>query len=181
MSFTPNIPASGQTLGDSRSQILNNFASLRSTLSNSVQPNHIDVNSSGAGKHIFVQMPVQTPGASNLPASNEGGLITQTLNGNSELYYVRDNVNTYYQVSGPVSAAANGYTVLFGGIIIQWGRISGPISGTFAYPTPFLNTVFSLVITPQSSTSLSYSLNNLTQFNVSAIGAVTLNFIAIGN
>lgn len=150
MSFTPNIPASGQTLGNSRPQVLANFATLRTTISNATQPNHIDVNNAGAGKHIFVQMPVQTPGAANLPAANEGGFITQTVGANSELFFVRDNVNTYYQMTGPFTGGTNGNTPLFGGLLLQWGQATIPGGGTsvaVVFPVAYSAPAYSVVLT----------------------------------
>lgn len=186
MSFTPNIPASGQTLGNSRLQVLNNFATLRTTISNVTQPNHIDVNNVGAGKHIFVQMPVQTPGAANLPAANEGGMITRTLAGNSELYYVRDAVNTYIQMTGPSSIVASGYTTVFGGLIIQWGLISVNTSGTIeVFPIPFPNAALSVSFGPvaasgQETVNLTAALST-TQMNLRASAAFATYYIAIGH
>ena len=91
MSFTPNIPDSGQTLGGSRSQISNNFANYYTVMS----VNHVAPNASGQGKHAFVEMPVQ----SSVPATlaGEGGLFTQTLDGKSILYYQRDANTTINQ------------------------------------------------------------------------------------
>lgn len=137
MSFTPNIPASGQTLGNSRLQVLNNFASLRTTISNVTQPNHIDVNNVGAGKHIFVQMPVQVAGAPNLPAANEGGLITQTVAGNSELFYVRDAIATYLQMTGSVVPGNAGASVIFGGVRIQWINVVANDNTNIPFPVAF--------------------------------------------
>lgn len=145
MSFTANIPASGQTLGNSRPQVLNNFASLRSTISNSVKPNHIDVNNVGAGKHIFVEMPVQIPSAANLPLASEGGLITQTVGADSELFYVRDAVNTYYQMTGSVQNSANGYSVIFGGVRIQWFTATAADGAVIPFPISFTGGTYVIV------------------------------------
>jgi hypothetical protein len=188
MSFTPNIPASGQTLGNSRLQVLNNFASLRTTISNVTQPNHIDVNNSGAGKHIFVQMPNQTPGAANLPAAGEGGLITRAILGNSELYYVRDAVNTYYQMTGPfvmnVGPPANGSVLLFGGLIMKWGLLQNT-AGPFNFVTPFPNNCFGVTFTPISGNQRSFAVLsfNVTQFDVTISGGPVNQafYIALGN
>ena len=187
MSFTSGIPTSGQTLGNSRSQVLNNFTSLRTTISNVSQPNHIDVNNVGAGKHVFVQMPVQAPGAANLPAANEGGMITQTLNGNSELYFVRDAINTYFQMTGPYvlnSGTPNGSIVLFGGLILKWGRVS-PVTGNITFATPFLNNCFGAVLTPQINANASLSLVSFNTtgltYSASTGGITSVFYIAIGN
>lgn len=194
MSFTPGIPASGQTLGNSRLQVLNNFASLRTTISNMTQPNHIDVNNVGAGKHIFVQMPVQTTGAANLPAANEGGLITQLVAGSSELFYVRDNVNTYYQMTGSVTTGNNGATVILGGIRVQWFRATAANGAVINFPVAFGAAPYVIVgnetdgagvfdfVKPQTTTA---TATNFTLSLLRADGnpqgvARNLNFIAIG-
>lgn len=201
MTFTPNIPASGQTLGNSRLQVLNNFASLRNTISQgsgapgpSDQPNHVDVNLSGAGKHIFVQMPVQTPGAANLPAANEGGMITQLVSGSSELFYARDAVNTYYQMTGSVTKATNGATVILGGIRIQWFQASVANGAVIAFPVAFSAPPYCIVgnetagagvfdfvkpLTP-SATAANFTLSLLRADGNPQAVARTLNFIAIG-
>ncbi len=194
MSFTPNIPASGQTLGNSRLQVLNNFASLRTTISNVTQPNHVDVNNSGAGKHTFVQMPVQIPGAANLPLANEGGLITETVSGKSELFYVRDAINTYYQMTGPTTISPNGTTMILGGIIIKWGNFgfgAGVGSEPVAFPTAFPNNFYSLSLLPNTTTpingvgSISFggtgSNSGFTAYRTNTTGIVTYFYIAIGN
>lgn len=137
MSFTPSIPASGQTLGNSRLQVVNNFSSLRTTISNATKPNHIDVNNVGAGKHIFVQIPTQSPSAANLPLNGEGGLITQNIGGSSELFYSRDNVNTHYQMTGSRSLGSSGYSVIFGALRIQWIQVSAADGATINFPVAF--------------------------------------------
>lgn len=183
MTFTPNIPFSGQTLGNSRTQVLNNFAVLRSTLSNPSLPNHIDVNSLGAGKHIFVEMPVQTPSAANLPGANEGGMITQTVSGKSELFYARDNIATYFRMTGDFLAAVNGYTTIFGGLLFQWGTATVTTLGTSNnFPIPFPNNLFSLVLTPITAAqyAISISASNLTSFTVKG-GNSNAFFLALGN
>ncbi len=194
MSFTANIPASGQTLGNSRLQVLNNFASLRTTISNVTQPNHTDVNNSGAGKHIFVEMPVQTPGAANLPLANEGGLITQTVSGNSELFYVRDAVNTYFQMTGSVVKANSGTSVVLGGIRIQWMAINAADGATINFTVPFGGPPYVILggevdgagifdfVKPQTltATATSFVLVLLRADGAPQTIARNLNFIAIG-
>lgn len=194
MTFTANIPASGQTLGNSRLQVLNNFASLRTTISNVTQPNHIDVNNAGAGKHIFVQMPVQTPGAANLPLANEGGLITQTVSGSTELFYVRDNVNTYLQMTGSVVTGNNGASVILGGIRIQWFRALAANGAVINFPVAFGAVPYVIVgneidgagvfdfVKPltASATTTNFTLSLLRADGGAQAVARNLNFVAIG-
>lgn len=192
MSFTPSIPASGQTLGNSRPQVLNNFASLRTTISNISQPNHIDVNNVGAGKHIFVQMPVQTITAANTPAANEGGLVTRTISAASELFYLRDASATPFQMTGPLFTGQGGLsnggtTMLFGGIILKWGRVTTALGAQnllfatecgSAFPTACFAVMESGGATgnffPTNITDTGFTSNN-------AQGGTTIYFIAIGN
>jgi len=99
MSFTPNIPATGQTLGQTRDPIRNNFTNYFDVMS----VNHVAPNASGQGKHNFVEMPVQGSNPSTL--SGEGGLFTKALSGSSILYYQRDANTT---VNQPVLPMATG-------------------------------------------------------------------------
>lgn len=189
MTFYPGIPFDGESLGQSKLEVRSNFATLRSTISNAVQPNHIDVNSANPGKHIFVQMPVQTSGAANLPLANEGGMITKTAVGASELFFVRDAVATYLQMTGPVFTGeggtgnqglsnVGGTTMLFGGIILKWGSFNTSGNKTFLAESgsAFPNACFLVIGT-----------NNAGIFVVAGITATGFStgnagtFIAIGN
>jgi hypothetical protein len=160
MSFTSNIPAVGQSLGSSRTQVLNNFASLRTTISNGTLPNHIDVNNTGAGKHIFLQMPVQSPSAANLTLAGEFGVISKTANGNSELFFNRDGSNTtgtpnYYQLTAgtPVALQSTpqgnkGSSFLPGGVIVNYGQYTTGGDGVaITFLTPFPTACFGVVLT----------------------------------
>jgi len=80
MSFTPNIPASGQSLGSSRTQVLNNFSNYNTVMS----VNHVAPNSSGEGKHKFVTVPGQSPAPTCL--ANEGLIFAKTTNTQSMPY-----------------------------------------------------------------------------------------------
>ena len=102
MTFTPDMPFSGQSLGNSRTQVLNNFKNYYDVVSR----NHVAPNASGQGKHTFVQMPVQSPVPSTL--AGEGGLFTQSLSSDptkSILYYQRDANTTINQPVLPMAMA----------------------------------------------------------------------------
>lgn len=187
MTFTPIIPATGQTLGNSRTQVLNNFASLRSTLSNTLQPNHIDVNSSGAGKHVFLQMPVRTSGASNLTVAGEFGMIAQAVTGVSELFASRDGGAYFQLTAGTPLIASSGKTFLPGGIILQWG-VNGAISNgaSVNFPSAFPNNCYGVQVTLNSGSTVSpVGTNGFTTtgfvFRTSAGGSVPITYLAIGN
>lgn len=189
MSFTPGCPFDGESLGQSKLEVRNNFASLRTTISNTSKPNHIDVNLAGAGKHAFIQMPVQTPGAANLPLALEGGLITQTVSGSSELFYVRDAVVTYTQLTrGNPTIAASGVTFLPGGVRIAWGQAnaSGGVAN-FTFAQPFTSEPYSIQVSAEanspSGNQTVISINTPTNVGFQALtqtSTLLVHYFAIG-
>lgn len=63
---------------------------------------------------------------------------------------------TYWITEGPnemgAQAGTNGYTVLPGGTIMQWGRLPGNHDGAWHnFPTPFPNVCYNVVVTPHDS------------------------------
>lgn len=63
---------------------------------------------------------------------------------------------TYWITEGPnnmgANASTNGYTVLPGGTIMQWGRLPGNHDGAWHnFPTPFPNVCYNVVVTPHAS------------------------------
>lgn len=192
MTFTPGMPFDGETLGQSKPEVRNNFTSLRQAISNTVKPNHNDVlpPSGVPGTHLFVEMPVQVAGAANLPAANEGGLITQTVSGKSELFYVRDNVAVYTQLTnGDTTIGASGSTYLPGGLILKYG--SGPRVGVNtpvlfaggAFPTACLSVTCSVEVGASITLSISPGTIATTGFTLrcSPAGVQPYYYIAIGN
>lgn len=155
MTYNPNLPATGQSLGFTRDPIRTNFQLIQTTIANVLQPNHNGIGTTGAGKHIFVQMPVQTPSGANLPAANEGGLITETVSGSSELFYVRDAIATYTQLTrGNPQSAAKGSSYLPGGLLINW-QSKAAVAGvaTFSFKTPFTNPPFVILVSSEANSA----------------------------
>lgn len=138
MSYTINIPTVGQSLGNSRPQVLGNFNYINTTL----KVNHL-FNEANAGKHYKVEMPRQSP--SPTPAADEGLLFTKLSGGITRLVWKRDASATDIELTGidPL-AASSGYSTLPGGLIIQWGVTPGNVvSGTNVnFPTTFPTTVY---------------------------------------
>jgi hypothetical protein len=151
MSFTPNMPGSGKSLGQTRSQVLDNFAILRSTIA----VNHIDVNDANAGKHKFVQVKNQVA----LPAGLINGFETIYSKAvvSGELFFTRGNTGVEIRMTaagnltnGAPQATANGATFLPGGLLLQWGRATTTGSTTsVTFPAAFqaLSTPYSIVLT----------------------------------
>ena len=94
-----------------------------------------------------------------------------------------------------VSMTPNGYQILPGGLIIQWGYISTFGSGVlYDFPIPFPNSVFSITATPYAGTisataPISLSANNVlatanfTQksFSFDADSSMQVYWMAIGH
>lgn len=163
MSFYPGIPSSGQSLGNSRPQVLSNFSSLRDTLA----VNHVDVNLIGAGKHKFVQMPAQ--GSAPITSADEIAEYVKVVSGNARVFVRQPNSGTEIQVSGydPVLSNTAGSTYLPGGILLQWGSLANAGSGqVVTFPIAF-TTVFQAYAIPSA----------IRQFGVSAVSNNTFTFV----
>lgn len=174
MTFTTGIPASGQTLGSSRTQVLNNFANYNTVMS----VNHVAPNSSGEGKHKFVEMPAQ---ASD-PATIAGEISTYCKTSAAsaqELYLRRASNGTVIQMSvGDPVSAATGSTFLPGGIIMKWGPIA---NGANNFVTAFPNNIFSLQFSTSNGTG-NFSAVTVTGFTAAGVTAMNgAYYLAIGN
>ena len=77
MTFTANIPLSGESLGSTRDRIRANFQQIQSLIAQ----NHIDFNTSGQGKHTVVQTVDQT--AHPTTAANEPAFYGTSVTGTS--------------------------------------------------------------------------------------------------
>jgi hypothetical protein len=121
--YNPNIPLASAQLSVSQGQLLLNFGALQQWLA----VNHVDYATSGAGKHKWVSLPVQSPNSppTGAFAANEVGLYSfqnpQTTK--NELY-----INKEDGTQVPITAcnpASTGYTYLPGGILVKWFAGSG--------------------------------------------------------
>ncbi len=163
MSYTVPVPVSGQSLGNSRPIIAQNFATIQTIF----DKNHVDFNASGGGKHKYVEIPVSVSIPAGLTAS-EGTLYTKTVSGASQLFYSPDTTSNEYQLTNTISAQftkfstntayaashTGGWTFLPGGMIMNYGRFT--VSGssgtvTFALAFPSGSAPYSLTISLQRS------------------------------
>jgi hypothetical protein len=138
------------------------------------------VNINGLGAQQITQRSLNTA-----PAACTGGEIQ--AGDIIEIEY--DGVN--FQILGERSYsnrifASPGYTYLPGGFILQWGAVAVPTSSTqtFTYLIPFPNSIFNIVITPNSAAAYggvtSALLNSCAVGNLSGTSA-TFYVFAIGN
>lgn len=163
MTYTPDIPISGETLGSTRDRIRGNFQ--ENAVVEAV--NHVAFNSVGKGKHKFLQMPEQVSAPVTLV--NEAGFYSKAgLNpAEANLFFRGENNGFEYQLTKAYSAQTatfgnntnyqvgppslnGGWTFLPGGLILQYGytnSISSSSSRTVTFPVIFPNEVISINIT----------------------------------
>jgi hypothetical protein len=184
MAWKPTKPAGTDPVSSSASDIRDNWAYLDSKL----EVNH-RFSASGAddGYHKFVDMP-NVGGLS--PVASDGRLYvdkrtTFTANPN-RMELIFNNVNQDIQISGPIQPNASGYSVLPGGIIIQWGNASVASGATVAFVTAFAAAPYSLVLTAVNTNAAGAPIAaqsvTATNFVVQRPATITakFNWIAIG-
>lgn len=189
MTFTPNIPASGQSLGSSRTQVVNNFTNYL----NLVSQDHVAPNAMGQGKHNKSTYVVQ--GSDPTTASGEAALYALTGSAGTEVFLIRDNIAgtktalTTSKIAAPV-ASSSGISWLPGGILIQWRAVAGVSNGTaITFPVPFPNNCWVIVpgggssSSPQPTINFDQSTITTVGFTARITGTQPINyyFIAIGN
>ena len=138
-----NVPLAGQTLLATRNPINQNFA----TINTGFAVNHIEYNLADQGKHKFLQMPEQI--AAPAVAANEAGLYAAigALSGVTELSFRRENNGAVIPFTEN-SQAANGWTMLPSGMMLQWGIQVVPGSPTTVnFPRAFAAAAYSVQVT----------------------------------
>lgn len=194
MTFTTNIPNTGQSLGFTKNPIRNNLSVLRSTIAT----NHIDVNLSGAGKHNLAEFVEQA----TAPATSvdECALYAKQAQSVAQLFLQKEG-----QLAGApdvqmsrldkgVNAALAGWTFLPGGLIMQWGSC-GVVNGAFTTiytaqgGVAFTTNTYSVMLTvddpgspesPITSFTTQASTFTATEFQGHTNRSITLRYLAIG-
>lgn len=177
MTYTPDIPVIGDSLGGTRDRIRSNFQLIKSVFGQE----HWTFGESDQGIHKRVVMPEATTSGSGIPGTNANaaGLYVDpgTNPAEANLWIRGENNGKKYQIttlneanSGRFgkdsSTNPNGWTFLPGGLILQFGKRTGPgTSGTvlfttsnFDFPTVCLN-VFISINSP--SGTITYSVDSL--------------------
>lgn len=130
MTYTADIPVTGDTLGGTRDRIRTNFQEIDNVL----KVNHVEFNATGEGKHKFLQMPVQasppTTGAS------EGGVyVKDDSGGDAQLFFREESDGTERQITGG-NVGTSGKIPLSGGLYLIWNIIVAPAAGNIAISFP---------------------------------------------
>lgn len=151
MSYTANVPVSGQSLGNSRPIINQNFQ----TIDTAFTVNHKNFNNAQAGKHELVQLPT-AQAASPGTAAGEIALYSKDVAGVPQLFFQKESVaaagaDIQMTVDVVPTAAENGVTFLPGGMILQWGKVAtGSVSEIYGFNITFPNNVFNIQVCPIS-------------------------------
>ena len=199
MSFTANVPVSGQTLGNSRPIINSNFTVLQSTW----DKNHQDFNLSNAGAHTHADLLAQS--ADPNPATTLISHYSKSVSGITEWFMQREAAGMtpgpVFQMSSgnPMQGAGSptsnfGQTFLPGGFQMKWGLTAGAggsqvVTYTGAGLTAFPSMTVNVQITPTggppgsnavySANNSSFSANGFTATYSPAIGTLFM-WVAIG-
>lgn len=198
MTFTPNIPQPGQSLGQTVNLISGNFTNYAQVIS----VNHLGPNGANAGKHNLSEYVVQAQSpatsANEVATFCRVGNISNPWSTTPELYLQSQN-----QVAGAgdiqmsrldsgIKFGTTGWTFLPGGFIMQWGSC-GIVNGEFttvytarggiAFKVQTWQ-VFLVANDPGIPPNLVYTINELLNAPTQFVGhtnlPVTLSYLAIG-
>lgn len=184
MTFTPNIPQSGQSLGATRTLVNGNFTNYN----NLISQDHFAPNNGNQGKHkqsTYVEVSNPTT------AANEIAVYAKDAAGVSQLFMRRESNGTVIQMSvGDPVVGANGSTFLPGGIILKWGEyVSGGDGAAISFVSPFPTTCWLVILTPISGSTVNSTIFvraasvTASQFITDKAGSSNypIRFMAIGN
>lgn len=187
-----NVPLSGQTLGQTRSPINNNFNIIAAAF----VVDHVDYQLPTQGKHNKVTMPVQVA----IPATTAIDMALYTkqsvLTTQPEAFFRRQNNGVEIEFTSglhnPISfTSIVGWTRLPSGILLKWGAGSANAgASSFLFPVAATIPVFAtnpmVQITPMSNISATYDVyltsattTTINYFNTSG-GVVSFMYFAIG-
>ncbi len=181
-SYNSLIPQATDQLSVSQIDILNNFGALQTML----DVNHVDFASADAGKHYFIEFPIQ--GADQVTAAAEVGMYskTSTLSAAPELYIRKQSNGTVIEFTS-AAAATPGWTRLPSNILHKWLIATSPGAGSSVYTLPVaanipvFSSVFNIQCTPISNITLYVTALTTTTFTVTASGAGTFYVFIIGD
>jgi len=145
MTFDSSKPQPGIILSSGRVVTQANFAGVETYIAR----DHVslDANSADSGKHKALRLTEQAAPATLV---NEMGLYAKDTGTQPDLFVRRELSGTEIQMTtGDPLKAANGYSFLPGGLVIQWGKMpSVSKHGTaLTFPKEFTTTCYSLTLT----------------------------------
>lgn len=171
VSYNLSIPAAANNPSADQPLMQTNTNSINTIFGQ----DHISFNLTNGGIHKQVNMTNQSS-----PARVSDTVIYSRTAGGQSSIWVKNSSQDLPLFTGTASGIANGYTSMFGGIIIEWGSATG---GTVTFPLTFPNNLFSIQITLVGSSGAiasavhTSSTSGFTYFPT--LG--TINWVAIGN
>ena len=181
MTYNAGIPLATDLISSSQSQIKTNFSQLDAQFG--VDHTAFSVGGATAGLHKQVSLPTVLA-VDPVVAGTASAIYAKAVAGVAQAFFA--NSASVKQLTGDVTAAANGSTYLPGGIILKWGS-AGTIGAPVSFVGAFPNACFGVNVT---STDLAYTgsfhVNPITAANftvtrTSGSGATGYYYIAVGN
>lgn len=169
------IPNSGQSLGQTRNGIRQNFVDIDTAFT----IDHVSYNAAGQGKHNKVTLPVQVADATTL--ANEMAIYTKNVAGNPALFL--RNFNNGTVVDWTTATKANtGTLTLPSGIIIKWGRSACAAgAATVNFATAFPTAIFACWASPSTATTgINPITNNSEDYTVRIYTYTTAQLLVVG-
>jgi hypothetical protein len=179
MTFTVDVPISGDTLGSTRDRIRANFQETAAVMA----INHVAFNQLGKGKHIYLQMPEVAASGAGVPVTLANEIGFYSKNGTNPVepnLWFRGQTNGYeYQLTNanqannatfgtftnypPVVVNQNGgWTFLPGGLLLQYGiMVSTGSSTTVTFPVAFSTLDTVVTVTRNSTTGSAGGVGNV--------------------
>lgn len=166
--YNNNVPQGPQTIASTQAPLLVNNQSIDAAFNDTTNGNFT--------KYVFQNNGTPTGGAPVNPTS-----ILHTAPdalGNPALFFRNSALDG--QLTGRVLVAQNGYSVLFGGLIIQWGlRPNGP-GTTVTYSIAFPNNILNVTTTGYAAANTTNIVGALIPGGFSFAGSPQFFWLAIG-
>lgn len=195
MAYQPGIPTGSVPLNQDYLNIQGNFSSLNTQFNVDHVPLTDTSGTPPNGYHTFVHLvpfsttttnppnnqPVVAPAATVGYGQLFGAKINDGINTDQALYYLSGG-NRLTQLTRNIQplTAANGYSFLPGGMLIQWGVSTANVLHNFLQAFKAATTpVMTLGVSNGASISTILTLNN-TSYQVNGPAGSSFNWIAIG-
>ena len=177
MTYNAGIPQPTDLISNSQAQILANFAQINSQFGGTTPTtggdhdgfNNGSGNGTGMHNQVTFKANVSAPSLTRNSVAGVAGLYSNLVNLGSAsgagLFF--QNATQNIQMTGPFSAAAEGYTTLPGGIILQWKNISiATTTGTWVFPYAYMSALWSVAIAPQQNITMWVSASSATGLTI---------------
>lgn len=190
MSYNLTVPRASDPINTTYSPIATNFSILNTTFNTDHVPPS-DATSANWGKHkqVTLQVSASAPSVSGTDSSFYSKTVTNYASGAKEQLFYRNSEDGEEQITYPRSLASAGWTVLPGGLLMQWGTATpsstGPNSVSFSkvYGSGVYNIQCTFIKASTYNNSLSIGAVTTSGFQYylnSAPASATVYWMAIG-